>query len=133
MPWWFPLLRGSKWDVVVRAARRRLRGGRAVRPLARRAGARRRAIAPRPAAEELHPFGHHLQQRPLLAVLGGPLLELQAALDEQRRALFQVLPAGFGRLAPDLDADEGDLFLPFPAAGLVLAVGGQPQVGHRLS
>jgi hypothetical protein len=108
-----------------------VRGRRAVEAVGRRC--RGSSGATGAAAEELHAFGHDLDDGAFLPVLRRPFLELQAAFNQERRALLQVFAAGFGRLAPDLDADVGDFLFPLAAGGLVLAVGRKTKVGDGLS
>src|SRR5688500_3189604 len=84
--------------VVQRAAARRNAGPDAI--LA--AGALARAAAP--AAEELHGLGDDLGRVALLPFLVRPLARLQAALDVDRAALVQVLPAVLRGAAPGDDA-----------------------------
>ena len=68
------------------------------------------------AAEHLHPLADDPQLGVLLAVFF-PLIELQPALDQHRRALAQVLAGDFGRAAPQRDIDERRFLDPFAAAG----------------
>src|SRR2546425_398424 len=53
------------------------------------------ALGPaRPALEELHALGVHVDRAAFLARVGLPRAALQAALDEDRAAFFQALRAG---------------------------------------
>src|SRR6476659_2009557 len=83
------------------------------------------------AAHELHPLRDDLDHAALLAVLGLPVPRLQTALDHDRAALVEVLPAALCLLAPDHAGQEAGLFPLLPALGRVVAIDGQPEVGHR--
>src|SRR3989441_1097063 len=92
-----------------------------------RHGGRRGGLAP---PHELDALGHHLHHRPLLAVPALPLPPLEAAVDQDRATLVEVLAAGLRLLAPDDDRDERGLLALLAPLRRVVAVDRKPQVGH---
>ncbi len=86
------------------------------------------ALAGFAAAEELDAVGVDAEAAPLLAFLGLPLVELEAALDEDRGALGQKFLGGLGLAAPGHHIDVADLFLDLSVLGLVGAVERHRQV-----
>jgi hypothetical protein len=78
------------------------RDGRLARTARRPARRRRRPCSPRArprlgrTAQELDPLGDHVEARPLPAVVGLPLVELEPAADRDLVALVEMLGAGPG-------------------------------------
>src|SRR5262245_3464442 len=70
------------------------------------------------AAEHLHSLADDFEFGALLAVRF-PLVELEPALNEHRRALAQIFAGHFRRPPPKRDIDKGDFL--HPLAGLILA------------
>jgi hypothetical protein len=69
----------------------------------------------------------------VVAFLVLPLASLEAALDEDRAALGQVLLAVLGGAAPDHDGVPFGAFLTLPALVVPCVRGRNPQRGHRFS
>src|SRR5256885_9596981 len=59
-----------------------------------------------------------------------PLARLEAAVDQDRATLVEVLAAGLRLLAPDDDRDERGLLALLAPLRRVVAVDRKPQVGH---
>src|SRR5262245_61556523 len=81
------------------------------------------------AADHLHPLANHAQLGTLLAVFF-PLLELQPAFDQDRRALAQVFARDLGRATPHRHVHERRLFDPLTGLVLAAVVDGEAHVGH---
>src|ERR671919_75344 len=108
-------------NVVVRAC------GGFDRDLRTSAGCGRRT---RPAPPELHRVGGDLPPRALAPVLRLVLAALEATVDEDCRALGEILGAGLRLLGPRDDVDEEGL-LPLVALHHECAVDRQTEVGNR--
>ena len=60
-----------------------------------------------------------------------PGVELEAAFDENRAALFQILTRDFGGAAPESHIDEGDFFALLAVIERVLPIHGDAEIGDR--
>ncbi len=82
--------------------------------------------------QELEVFPDHAQLAALLPRLFVfPGVELEAAVDEERRAFAETeLLQELGLLPPEGDVDEGDLFALFTVGGGVAAIDRQTEVGE---
>src|SRR5262245_1372752 len=80
---------------------------------------------------ELHPLRNHLDDIALLAVLRLPVPGLESPFDHHGASLVQVLTTALRLLSPHHHRKEAGLLTLLSALGRVVAVHGQPQVGHR--